>query len=49
MHQNLENFQLHFDFDIIQFDSLKILTKKHHVLFFANEELDVFITKILKN
>ncbi len=49
MHQNLEDFQLHFDFDIIQSDSLRMLTEKHHVLFFANEELDVFIAKMLKN
>jgi hypothetical protein len=49
VHQNLEDFQLHFDFDIIQSDSLKMLTEKHHVLFFANEELDVLAAKMLKN
>jgi hypothetical protein len=49
MHQNLENAQLHFDLDIIQSDSLRVLTEKHHVLFLANEELDVLTAKILKN
>jgi hypothetical protein len=49
MHQDLEDFQLYSDFDIIQSDSLKMLTKKHHVLFFANEKLDVLTAKILKN
>jgi hypothetical protein len=49
MYQNFENFQLHFDFDIIQSDSLRMLTEKHHVLFFANEKLDVLIAKMLKN
>jgi hypothetical protein len=49
VHQNLEDFQLHSDFDIIQSDSLKVLTKKHHVFLFANEELDVLTAKMLKN
>jgi hypothetical protein len=49
VHQNLKDAQLHFDFDIIQSDSLRMLTKKHHVLFLANEELDVFTAKMLKN
>jgi hypothetical protein len=49
VHQNFEDFQLHFDFHIIQSDSLKMLTKKHHVLLFVNEEFDVFIAKMLKN
>jgi hypothetical protein len=49
MHQNFEDFQLHFDFDIIQSDSLKMLTEKHHVLLFANEKLDILTAKMLKN
>jgi hypothetical protein len=49
MHQNFENVQLHSDFDIIQSDSLKMLTKKHHVLLLANKKLDVFTAKMLKN
>jgi hypothetical protein len=49
VHQNLEDFQLHFDFDIIQSDSLRMLTEKHHVLLLANEELDVLTAKMLKN
>jgi hypothetical protein len=49
MHQNFKDFQLHFDLDIIQSDSLKMLTEKHHVLLLANEKLDVFIAKMLKN
>jgi hypothetical protein len=49
MHKNLKDVQLHSDLDIIQSDSLKMLTEKHHVLLFANEELDVFTAKMLKN
>ncbi len=49
IHQNFENSQLHFDLDIIQSDSLKVLTEKHHVLFFANEEFDVVAAKMLKD
>jgi hypothetical protein len=49
MHQNFEDFQLHFDFDIIQFNLLRMLTKKHHVFLFANEKLDVLTAKMLKN
>jgi hypothetical protein len=49
VHQNFEDFQLHSDLDIIQFDSLRMLTEKHHVLLFANEEFDVLTAKMLKN
>ncbi len=49
VHQNLEDFQLHSDLDIIQSDSLKMLIKKHHVLLLANEQLDVLTAKMLKN
>jgi hypothetical protein len=49
MHKNFKNAQLHFDFDIIQFDSLKMLTEKHHIFFLANEKLNVLVTKMLKN
>jgi hypothetical protein len=49
MHQDLKDFQLHFDFDIIQSDSLTVLTEKHHVFFLANEEFDVLAAKMLKN
>ncbi len=49
MHQNFENVQLHSDLDIIQSDSLKMLTEKSHVLFLANEELEILAAKILKS
>ncbi len=49
MHQNLENSQLNFNFDIIQSDSLRMLTKKYHVFFLANEKLNVLTAKMLKN
>jgi hypothetical protein len=49
MHKNLKNAQLHFDLDIIQYDSLRMLTEKHHVLLLANKKLDVFAAKMLKN
>jgi hypothetical protein len=49
MHQNFEDSQLHSDLDIIQSDSLKMLTEKHHVLLLANKELDVLIAKMQKN
>jgi hypothetical protein len=49
VHQNLEDAQLHSDLDIIQSDSLRMLTEKHHVLLLANEELDVLTAKMLKN
>jgi hypothetical protein len=49
MHQNFEDFQLHFDFDIIQSDSLRMLTEKHFVLLLANEKFDVFTAKMLKS
>jgi hypothetical protein len=49
VHKNLTDFQLHFDLDIIQSDSLRMLTEKHHVLLFANKEFDVFAAKMLKN
>jgi hypothetical protein len=49
VHQNLEDVQLHSDLDIIQSDSLKMLTKKSHVLLFANEELEILVAKMLKS
>ncbi len=49
VHQNLEDIQLHSDLDIIQSDLLKMLTKKSHVLFLANEKLEIFVVKMLKN
>jgi hypothetical protein len=49
MHQNLEDSQLHSDLDIIQSDSLRMLTEKHHVLLLANRELNVLTAKMLKS